>query len=214
MKIRIVRSELLDNLDPHGPRAIRSRRDLQMINFLMGNESWILHSLKTHSDLLENGIVEIGSGDGILLNRITQIFPAIQISGYDLIDKKSTVDNRITWHAGDVTKLSPPQKGGALVANLFLHHFNDDQLTWLKSWCDNFQLLCFNEPLRSPMAIKLGKLMTPFVNNVTRHDMRVSIEGGFIEGEISNLLGLSNDVWNGCECSHWRGAVRVLLWRK
>ena len=48
--LRQVLPELLDHLQADDPEAIRSRRDLRVINFLMGNERWILSSLLKNED--------------------------------------------------------------------------------------------------------------------------------------------------------------------
>ena len=42
---RTVIPELLDHLPADDPHAMRSRRDLRRINFLMGNERWIRRTL-------------------------------------------------------------------------------------------------------------------------------------------------------------------------
>ena len=44
---RVVKPEILDELDGSDPRAIRSRRDLRFINLLMGNERWIQRSVNS-----------------------------------------------------------------------------------------------------------------------------------------------------------------------
>jgi hypothetical protein len=74
-------------------------------------------------------------------------------------------------------------------------------------------MLIFNEPDRSHIAAFLGKLLHPFVNHVTRHDMQVSIRAGFRSGEIAALLGLDASHWKIRETSTWRGARRVIALR-
>ena len=41
MKPRVVIPELLDHLPADEPEALRSRRDLRRVNWLMGNERWL-----------------------------------------------------------------------------------------------------------------------------------------------------------------------------
>jgi hypothetical protein len=56
----------------------------------------------------------------------------------------------------------------------------------------------------------LGKLATPFVHPITRHDMRVSIEAGFRHGELPAALGVSHRVR---ESVSWRGSLRIFAQR-
>jgi len=64
MDQRVVIPELLDHLPADDPEALRSRRDLRRINFLMGNERWICRSVCRFPEEANRGIVEIGAGDG------------------------------------------------------------------------------------------------------------------------------------------------------
>jgi hypothetical protein len=100
-----------------------------------------------------------------------------------------------------------------LVANLFLHHFEGEDLRRLGKICEGFDMLIFNEPDRSHIAAFLGRLLHPFVNHVTRHDMQVSIRAGFRSGEMTALLGLDASHWKIRETSTWRGARRVIALR-
>ena len=109
--------------------------------------------------------------------------------------------------------MDEPEAGGVLVANLFLHHFEGESLRALGRWIGNFDVLVFNEPDRARLPHVLGRLMHPWINRVTRHDMHVSITAGFAAGEITRLLGLDRARWRFSETSTWRGARRVIGWR-
>jgi hypothetical protein len=56
--------------------------------------------------------------------------------------------------------------------------------------------------------------MHPFINDVTRHDMHVSIDAGFRRGEIMQLLGISSQQWSCEEIEHWKGACRTILCKR
>ena len=75
---REVRPELLDSLPGDDPEAVRSRRDLRLINFLMGNERWILR----HVD--EGAVIELGAGSGDLTRRLAK---RGQVTGLDFQEK-------------------------------------------------------------------------------------------------------------------------------
>ena len=70
MPPRIVIPEILDHLPPADPDALRSRRDLRRINFLMGNERWICREMQRFPQAAQKGIVEIGAGEGQLVNTL------------------------------------------------------------------------------------------------------------------------------------------------
>ena len=213
MSARIVIPELLDHLPADDPEALRSRRDLRRINFLMGNERWVCRTMRRFPAEADRGIVEIGAGDGMLCNQLARMFPKAPVTAYDLAPRPANLDSLIIWRRGDVFETPAPEKGGVLVANLFLHHFEETSLLALGRWIRNFDVLVFNEPDRSRLPHVLGGLMHPWINRVTRHDMHVSIDAGFVTGEIRRFLGLDPEFWQMSETSTWRGARRIVAWR-
>ncbi len=210
MSTRIVIPELLDHLPADDPEALRSRRDLRRINFLMGNERWVCRTLTRFPTEANRGIVEIGAGDGILCDKLSLRFPRAPVAAYDLAPRPTNLDTRVVWHRGDLFEATAPERGGVLVANLFLHHFEKTDLHTLGRWMGNFDVLIFNEPDRSRTPHLLGRLLHPWINRVTRHDMHVSIDAGFTAGEIATLLDLNLGKWQICETSTWRGARHVV----
>jgi hypothetical protein len=210
---RTVIPEILDHLPADDPEALRSRRDLRRINFLMGNERWICRTVEKHAASTLKGIVEIGAGDGILSGKFAERFPDTGVTAYDLAPRPVGLPQRVGWKQGDIFAAPPPEATGVLVANLFLHHFEGEALNLLGRWMENFELLVFCEPDRAHLPHALGALIHPFINRVTRHDMHVSITAGFATGEIRRFLGLSEDHWQSRESSTWRGARRVVFWR-
>lgn len=212
MKTRIVEPEILDHLPHDDPAARRSRLDLRRINFLMGNERWVLRALRKIPHAATSGICELGAGDGFLITKIHQRFSNSRITACDLAPRPAGLDPAIDWRSGDIFQYAPPA-GGVLVANLFLHHFEGEDLRRLGKICEGFDMLIFNEPDRSRIAAFLGTLLHPFVNHITRHDMQVSIRAGFRRGEMATLMGLDASIWKIRETSTWRGARRVIAWR-
>ena len=213
MKTRIVEPEILDHLPHTDLAAQRSRLDLQRINFLMGNERWILRTLEHFSDAAASKICEIGAGDGRLVAKIHQRFPQSQVTACDLAPRPAGLNSAIDWCSGDIFLHEPPS-GDVLVANLFLHHFEAENLKQIGRLCENFDLLIFNEPNRSCIASFLGMLLHPFVNDVTRHDMQASIRAGFRVGEIAKFLNLDPTRWHIRESLTFFGARRVLVYRE
>ncbi len=210
---RSVVPEILDHLPPEDPRAIRTRRDLRMLNFLMGNEAWIVRTLRKFPQQALCGIADIGAGDGQLTQKIAANFPKAAVAAYDLAPRPANLAARIIWHQGDLFTMPAPAAGGVLVANLFIHHFEAEALIELGKWLQGFQMLIFCEPNRGVLPHGLARLMHPFVNDVTRHDMRVSITAGFVAGELAELLGLDASRWHIQESSTWRGTRRMVASR-
>jgi O-methyltransferase domain len=186
---------------------------LRRINFLMGNERWVCRAVRRYAGFAQQGICEIGAGDGQLCGRLARQFPNAAVSAYDLAPRPSDLDPRVSWKQGDIFAAAVPETSGILVANLFLHHFEGAALLALGEWFRNFEILIFCEPDRARLPHFLGWLMHPWINRVTRHDMHVSITAGFGAAEIQQLLGLDPEHWRMQESSTWRGARRVIVSR-
>lgn len=213
MKPRSVLPEILDHLPADDPEAVRSRRDLRRINFLMGNERWIFRAIQKFPDAAARGIVELGAGDGALISKLSVMFSKVELTACDLAPRPATLDSRVRWRQGDLLSDRHDLSGGVLIANLFLHHFEGEALRALGTLCEGFEIVVFCEPDRARIPHLLGASIWPWVNRVTRHDMHVSIDAGFVKGELPALLGLEPKWWKISETSTWRGARRVLGWR-
>ena len=89
---RCVQLEWLDVLDPDDPRASRSRRDLQRVNRVMGNDAILARALRKARSPGPRLIVELGAGDGTLLLRVMQR-PTLRWQGGTIIfvDRQSLV---------------------------------------------------------------------------------------------------------------------------
>ncbi len=205
---RKVSPEILDELENDDPRAQRSRRDLRLINFLMGNERWILKQVAGER------MVELGAGAGVLTRKLAEKGP---VTGLDFQEKPAAIE--ASWLAGDLFETLPQAAGEVIVANLILHHFTDDALVRLGELLKEGELGCRRkrlvivEPWRSRIALAEGYSLYPFVNEVTRHDMMVSIRAGFRRGELAELLKLGPE-WEWREEVSLLGGIRVLAWRR
>ena len=195
---RTLTPELLDALPPDDPRAIGSRRDLARINALMGNARLVAGALAGSRPAR---VLELGAGDGREALRWARRLPrgAARITLLDLqpVVPPSIVEGfeRLGWTcevvAADALVYLSGSEGrwGAVVSNLFAHHFEGAALSdLLGRVAERCELFVACEPARSPLALAgtraLGLLGC---NVVTRHDARVSVEAGFREREISAL---------------------------
>ncbi|MDA7504777.1 class I SAM-dependent methyltransferase [Akkermansiaceae bacterium] len=199
---RQLTPEILDSLPGDDPGALRSRRDLRLINFLMGNERWIL------KQNYRGGVIELGAGEGKLTQKLAE---RGQVVGLDFQERPDNLE--IPWLAGDLFHNLPEVKGETIVANLILHHFRDDQLAQLGKLIRERRSLIAVEPWRSRISLAEGYVLWPLINRITKHDMIVSIRAGFRNGELRKLLDLGDD-WEWKEEVSLLGGLRVLAWRK
>ncbi|MDA7518421.1 hypothetical protein N9920_01215 [Akkermansiaceae bacterium] len=200
---REVKPEILDELTGDDPRALRSRRDLRLINFLMGNERWILRQLSVGEKL-----VELGAGAGDFTRQLAK---KNEVIGLDFQGPPQDLERN--WKEGDLFQTLPEAEGGVVIANLILHHFKEEGLARLGELLKGRDRLVIVEPWRSRLALAEGYGLFPFVNDVTRHDMMVSIRAGFRRGELARLLNLG-DEWEWREEVSLLGGIRVLAWRR
>ena len=199
---RRVEEETLDHLREDDPRAMRSRRDLRRINRIMGSAS-ILDSL-LHGSLGRppKRIAELGAGDGSLLlgvaRRRARTWSGVALT---LVDRQHLVDAtevaafaELGWTANvavmdvfDWLEREAQRHYDAIVANLFVHHFDADALHRMFSAIarvtDCF-IAC--EPRRAQVA-RLGSYLVGAIgaNEVTRRDAVLSVRAGFRDNELS-----------------------------
>lgn len=217
---RTVRPELLDELLPADPRAIRSRRDLQRVNRALGSCRIVSRALEQAlgraSQHVPLRILELGAGDGSLALRIARrlvsAWPATELVLLDRQDLVPEATAAAFAHLGwtlrplivDVLEWAraPTQQQLAehwdvVVANLFLHHFEEDPLRELLSAvADRCTAFVACEPRRSYAAL-IGSRLLPVlgVSADTLHDAVVSVQAGFRDDELSRIWPANPDSW-------------------
>lgn len=188
---RLVLPEILDGLDATDQRAVRSRRDLRLVNWFMRGEAWILGELKKISGC--GRIVELGAGTGHLAVSILGQWPELEVVCVDQIPRPEHLDQRVSWWQGDVFDFDGYDESTVVVTNLFLHHFERPELLALGNQMRGVRALLAAEPYRGTMSLLMGQCLYPLVNDVTRHDMAASIRAGFRSGELARMLGMNLD---------------------
>jgi hypothetical protein len=198
---RRVEPEWLDELPADDPRAVRSRNDLRRINLLMGNAGILSREIRRAYPRGLRRIAEIGAGDGAFATRLA---PALgRRAEMTLVDRQDSVsaatrgalaargvETRVV--RADVFDWLRQEDEGffdAIVANLFLHHFEAEPLAKLLRLASRrTRLFIACEPRRSPWALA-GSRMLGLIgcNDVTRHDAVVSVRAGFRGGELGAL---------------------------
>ncbi|MEK0447290.1 MAG: hypothetical protein RLZZ399_2611 [Verrucomicrobiota bacterium] len=207
--------ELLDHLPPDAPDALQSRRELRLINHLMGNAHWISHSLRQHSPPPMR-ILELGAGDGSLAQDVWRFGAASPTdwTALDLAPRPASWPVHARWIQQDVFATPSLPDADVLLANLFLHHFEDHSLRNLARLIPkNCRLLLACEPVRRRRHLFQGKALSLLANlgHVTRHDMLASIHAGFRDQELPQLL--CGEGWNWKVTQSALGAYRLRAWR-
>jgi hypothetical protein len=83
------------------------------------------------------------------------------------------------------------------------------------AWRKQARLLIFCEPARRPLHLRqLPLARLAGINYVSRHDARVSIEGGFCGGELPKLLGVDVAPWRVEVQQTFLGAYRMVAVRE
>ncbi len=212
---RIVVPEVLDGLDANDPDAQRSRRDLQRVHRAMGTRSTVLRALRAlpirRSSTRPLQVLELGAGDGSLMLKVARTlqfeWPAVALTLLDLQNllTPSTIADyaAVGWHAaaqvGDALAWAEGADANCLpraaprwdliVVNLFLHHFQNPQLTvLLAAIAARSEHFFACEPRRGGLTLAASHLIGALgVNAVTREDAVLSVRAGFRGTELSAL---------------------------
>lgn len=211
--MRILVPEILDFLGPEDPRAIRSRRDLVLVNRLMRQSAIMANTL---APLPSPKLwVDLGGGDGRFLlrtlARMTRRWPAGKVQIADRLNIVSTQTRAgfaaLGWTCesltGDIMETLPGLSPDLITANLFLHHLDDNALPKLLELVAQSRAFVACEPQRSGFSLLGAHLIGLLgVNDVTRHDALASVRAGFHGHELSRL-------WPKTE--GWRLAERAVF---
>jgi len=222
---RIVRPELLDTLSPQDPRAVRSRGDLHRVNICMRNHALMAEALQNELNTrLPARIADLGAGDGMFFLSVAERLSTVggsssgapehptQVSDIALLDMQSNASAdtladlaALGWHAETIVAdvfdwLRASQTAEVIIANLFLHHFDDTQLVeLLRLISRQAKVFIAIEPRRGAWPLFCSRLLWALgCNDVTRHDAAVSVRAGFSGREISALWP-DHDHWQHAE---------------
>lgn len=201
---RLVELEWLDVLPPDDPGARRSRRDLRRVNRMMLNDVYMARWLRRVCGAAPPRVlVELGAGDATFMlrvaRRLAREWPGVRVL---LLDRQNIVADAtlaafrdLGWQPEIVTAdvMHWAQAGrdtiDLVTANLFLHHFSDDELRRLfAQLARRTRYLVASEPRRARLAWYGSHLLGLLgCNRVTRHDAAISVRAGFNRTELSAL---------------------------
>jgi hypothetical protein len=215
MNTRVLQQELLETYPDDHPDAMVARSELLLVNEVMGNHRWIKRTLRR---TIHPGwsIVEMGAGDGALSRQFWQegICAASRLHGMDLAQRPADWPLEAAWSQGDLFAMRLPESE-VLVANLFLHHFTDEQLHLLGSRISpKTCLILAVEPERRWLHTLMGRFFCWLaeLHPITRFDMQVSIRAGFRGDELASALGVDAR-WRWQARTTWFGGYRFIAIR-
>ena len=199
MRERVLTPEILDNLSPTDPRAVRSRRDLVLINAVMRQGAIMARLLSEFP--APKLIADLGGGDGRFMlgvaRRLAKRWQGVTVM---IADRQPIVSvetracfAQLGWRCesltGDVFATLPLIAPDIVTANLFLHHLDDAQLTRLLALtAERARGFAASEPCRSAFALLGARLVGVLgANDVSRHDAVASVRAGFRRQELTAL---------------------------
>ena len=207
---RQVMPEVLDDLPTSDPAAAHSRRDLVRLNRLMGHDRHLATLLRQQfgpANLTAGralSVTELGAGDGTFILRAAErAGPLASPVLCHLVDRAKIVTRetvsglvKLGWETAIVTEdvfdwldRKEARQQDFLFANLFLHHFEQEQLVRLLGRAAaQTRFFAAIEPRRAYPALLASRVLGLIgCNRVTRHDAVVSVRAGFRQREISSL---------------------------
>jgi len=203
MRRRVVEPEILDALSADHPDAVAARRDLRLINALMGNFRWLARGVEAAVRPGER-VLELGAGDGGLARALRRRMPGLagRYAALDRAPRPGGWPADFHWVQADLFSnegAAALARADVVVANLFLHHFEEVALARIGALLAPARLLLFCEPARRAPHVWQGRLLAAAArfNRVTRHDLPVSVRAGFRGGELVRALGLAADAAGG-----------------
>jgi Methyltransferase domain len=199
---RRLETELLDVLPADDPAAVRSRRDLWLLNAVMLHPGIMARRMRRHAVDAPRRIIELGAGDGSLMlrlgRRLARHWPGVAIMLVDrqdiVTDKTRQAISSLGWHENPVTQdvfeyLAIAEPSDIIIANLFLHHFQPPQIADIFTQCAKLApILIALEPRRTRLPLLASRLVWLLgCNHVSRHDAVASVRAGFRDSELSAL---------------------------
>ena len=206
--------ELLDSLPPHHPDAVHSRRDLRIINRILGSHRWFARTLPS---LLGAGetVLELGAGTGELARHL--IARGLAVDGLDLWPTPVPWPAGRRWHRADLRAFDAFASYPVVIGNLIFHQLTDAELAALgRALQAGTRVIVACEPARRKISRRLFRRLGPLfgANPVTLHDGCVSIDAGFQRDELPRLLGLDPRTWDVRCTTTALGACRMVALRR
>ena len=202
---RVLTPEWIDLLPADDPRVVRSRRDILRLNRINHSDVLMARLLRrVAGNQPPQTITDLGSGDGLFMlhvaRRLARHWRGVNVR---IVDTQPAVGSetlaafaQLGWPVevvkADVSTATDWSRNGErhfYIANLFLHHFTDEQLRGmfrhLAECAGSFVAI---EPVRGHAQHFVSRwLWLLGCGAATRHDGPASVQAGFCGQELSAL---------------------------
>lgn len=165
-------------------------------------------------------VLELGAGDGEFAMELAAsgLCGAERICALDLAPPPPSWPKNARWIQGNVFDERNWPPADIVVANLIMHHFNEDQLRWVGAQIRRTAFLflaCEPSRKRLPMLYGASVALACDFNCLTWHDMMISIRAGFRGDELPLAMGFSlEQAPPGCLSAIDTQAAVEPLWEK
>ena len=212
---RSIQPEILDSLPHDHPAAVRNRRDLRLINFLMGTERWFARTLRRVS-APRDSILELGAGTGELGLSLSAAISPVRYTGLDFWPRPAEWPDHWRWLQTDLLDFQNYKGQSVVIGNLILHQFTAGELAGIGGMMQRHsRVIVFSEPARRRLHVHQIRLIAPFsLSAVAKHDACVSIRAGFLGEELPMALGLDRRHWKWTVTTGFRGYYRMVAVRR
>jgi hypothetical protein len=212
---RSIQPEILDSLPHDHPAALRNRRDLRLINFIMGAERWFARTLRRVS-APRDSFLEIGAGTGELGRSLAKAIGPVSYSGLDLWPRPADWPEHWCWLQTDFLDFQNYTDESVVIGNLILHQFTAEELAGIGRMMQRHaRAIVFSEPARRRLHVWQIRLLAPFgLSAIAKHDACVSIQAGFLGEELPMALGLDRRNWKWTIKTGFRGYYRMIAVRR
>ncbi len=206
-KTRSRQKEILDDFELQGNDLTQNLRELQWVNSNLGGYSVVKEGIERIVDkgnlLSPIRVVDVGCGGGDTLRELAKWSANrpfnLELTGVDAnvnaIDfaKMRSIDfPKIQYKQLNIFSNEFKAMGADIVMlNLFVHHFEEDQIVEFLAACREKNSVVFiNDLQRSAVAYLLFRLTSKLINfsKISRHDGLLSIRKAFTRKELTELL--------------------------
>ncbi|KTD07711.1 methyltransferase [Legionella jamestowniensis] len=201
-------------------------KKLFRVNKLLGVFRDTKKLLKTCSK--QATLLDIGCGNGLFLLNLSRHFPQMQMLGVDINKEaiaaakkalhgwnKNNLKQQLAFKAVDFKTVINTGHFDILLATLFCHHLNDEELIEFlhHSYHHAKEAVVIHDLHRHWLAYGLYKFISPwlFRNRLITHDGLISIKRGFTRSEWKVFLanaGVSNYQLKWCWPFRWQLTLR------